>query len=98
MIRDPKFLPPSLRIKTNQLNALHGDEPTDPPRGWNRQSPSSNLKIRTSTHRTSPVVSAIMGILNHHAIDNGDVEFHHSEFLFESNYESAPCPYTTKIK
>ena len=26
--------------------------------------------------KTSPVISAIMGILNHHAIDNRDVEVH----------------------
>ena len=27
IIRGPKFLPPSLRRKMNQFNALHGDEP-----------------------------------------------------------------------
>ena len=32
IIRGPKFLPPSLRIKMNQFNALHGDEPKEPPR------------------------------------------------------------------
>ena len=32
IIRGPKFLPPSLRRNMNQLNALHGDEPKDPPR------------------------------------------------------------------
>ena len=32
IIRGPKFLPPSLRRKMNQFNALHGDEPTEPPR------------------------------------------------------------------
>ena len=30
IIRGPKFLPPSLTIKMNQFNALHGDEPKDP--------------------------------------------------------------------
>ena len=32
IIRGPNFLPPILRIKTNQFKALHGDETTDPPR------------------------------------------------------------------
>ena len=27
IIRGPRFLPPSLRRKMNQFNALHGDEP-----------------------------------------------------------------------
>ena len=39
-----------------------------------------------------------MGILNHHSIDNGDVEFHPLEFPFESNSESVPDPDTTPIK
>ena len=39
-----------------------------------------------------------MGILNHRAIDNGDVEFHSSYFPAESNYESVPDPDTTPIK
>ena len=32
IIRGPKFLMPSLRIKMNQVIALHGDEPKEPPR------------------------------------------------------------------
>ena len=32
IIRGPNFLPTSLRSKMNQLNALHGDELTEPPR------------------------------------------------------------------
>ena len=39
-----------------------------------------------------------MGRLNHHAIDNGYVEVHPSEFPFESNTESVPFPDTTVIK
>ena len=39
-----------------------------------------------------------MGRLNHHAIDNGDVKVHPSEFPVESNFESVPDPYTTPIK
>ena len=32
IIRGPKFLPSSLRINMNQLKALYGDEPIEPPR------------------------------------------------------------------
>ena len=39
-----------------------------------------------------------MGKLNHHAIDNGDIKTHTSEFTVESNYESVPDPDTTPIK
>ena len=52
----------------------------------------------TSPPKTSPVVSAIVGILNHHAIDNGDVEVHPSDFPFGSNSESVPYPDTNPIK
>ena len=39
-----------------------------------------------------------MGILNHHTIDNGDVQVHRSEFPVEFNSEYVPYPYTTPIK
>ena len=35
IICGPRFLLPILIIKMNQLNALCGDEPTNPPREWN---------------------------------------------------------------
>ena len=38
-----------------------------------------------------------MSILNHRAIDNGDVEVHPSDFPFGSNSESVPYPDTTPI-
>ena len=85
IIRDPKFLPPSLRINMNQFNSLHGDEPKEPPRDWNSQPPAAHFKSRTSPSITKPVILAIMEKLNHHAIDNGDVKFSTSEFLVESN-------------
>ena len=44
------------------------------------------------------MISAIMGKLNHHAIDNCDVKIPTSDFPFESNYESVPDPDTTPIK
>ena len=51
------------------------DEPTEPPIEWNIQPPEYPPK-------NIPVVSSITGIINHHAIDNGDVDVHPSEFLF----------------
>ena len=39
-----------------------------------------------------------MGILNHHAIYNGDIEVHPSEFPVESNSEYVPGTDTTPIK
>ena len=44
------------------------------------------------------MISSIMGILNHHIIDNGDVEVHPSEFPVGYRPESVPDPYTTPIK
>ena len=82
----------------NQSNALHSGEPTDPPREWNIQHPAAHFKSRTSPPKTIPVVSAIMGRLNHHTIDNGDVEVHPSYFPVESNSESVIDSYTTPIK
>ena len=74
IIRGPKFLPPSLRININQFNAIHGDEPKEPPREWNSQPTAAYFKSRTSPSRTNPVISAITGKINHHAIDNGNVK------------------------
>ena len=66
----------------NLLSILHCDEPTDPPIDWNIQPLAVQLKIRTSTPNNSPVFLSIMGILNHHAVDNGDVEVYPSEYPF----------------
>ena len=79
----------------NQFNALHGDKPKEPPRECNSQLPSSPFKYRSSPSRTYPVVSAIMGKLDHHAIDNGDIT---SDVPVESSYDSVPYPDTTPIK
>ena len=75
IIRGPKFLPPSLRININQFNVLHCEEPNEPPRYCNSQPPADNLKYSTSPPKTILVVSAVMGRLNHCAIDYGDVDF-----------------------
>ena len=74
IIHGPNFLPKILRRKVNQLNALCGDEPTDPTREWNIQHHTDLLKSGTSPSKTSTVISDIMVRLNHHTIDNGDVE------------------------
>ena len=92
IIRGPKLLPPSLRGKMNQFNALHGDEPKEPPREWNSQPPAAHFKSRSSPSRTNPLVSAIIGKLNHHAINNGDIT---SDVPVESSYDSVPYPDTT---
>ena len=60
----------------NELNYLHGEEPNFPPRELNIQPPEAHFKYRTSPPKNSPVVLAIMGVLNNHGIDNGDVEIH----------------------
>ena len=95
IIRVPKFLPPSLRRKIYQFNNLHGEEPNEPPRDCKRQPPAPQFKSRTSHPNTTPVVSYIMGRLNHHAIDNCDVEVHSLEFPVNFNYESVQDPGTT---
>ena len=82
----------------NQFNALHGDEPKEPQREWNSQTPAAQLKSRSYTSRTNPVISTITGKLNHHAIDNGDVKISTSDVPVESNYDSVTDPYTTTIK
>ena len=82
----------------NHFNALHGEEPSELPGVCNIQPPEAHFKSSTSPHKTSPVVSDIMGRLNHHVIDNGDVEVHPSEFPVEFNSESVPDSDTTPIK
>ena len=82
----------------NQLNSLHGEKPKEPPREWKNQPPSDHFKYRTSPSRTNPVISAITGKLNYHAIDSGDVKIPTSDFLFEYKFESVPDIETTTIK
>ena len=57
-----------------------------------------SLQSKSSPSRTDPVVSAIMGKLNHHAIDNGSVKVPTSGSQFESNSETVQDPDTTPIK
>ena len=85
IIHGPKFLQPSLKRNMNQFNTLHGEEPNEPTREWNSQPPPSHFKSSASSSNTSPLFSAIMGRLNNHDIDNGDVNFHTSEFPVEFN-------------
>ena len=62
----------------NQLNTLHVEEPTEPPRECNSQHPETEFKSMTSPSITIPLVSATMGRINHPSIDFGDVEVHPS--------------------
>ena len=82
----------------NQFNALHGDEPDEPPRECNRQPPAAHFKYSTFTSKTNPVVSDIMGRLNYNTIDNGGVKVTTSQFTVQFNSESVPDPDTTPIK
>ena len=82
----------------NHFNILHGEEPNEPPIEWNNQPPAAHFKSRTSPPNTSPVFSSIMGRLNHHAINNGDVEVHPSYFPVEFNSELVTDIETTPIK
>ena len=79
----------------NQLNALLGDKPKEPPREWNIQPLAAHFKSRSSPSRTNPVISAIVGKINNHAIDNGDIT---SDVPAESRYDSVPDPDTAPIK
>ena len=60
----------------NQLNTLHGNEPTDTPRYWNSQPLSVHSKYWTSPPNNSPVILSMMVRLNHHVIDNSYAEVH----------------------
>ena len=66
----------------NKFNALNYDEPTYPPREWNIKPSYSHFKSMTYSPKTSPVVSAIMGRIKYHVIDNGDV------FVFSSGHRN----------
>ena len=67
------LLPTIIRKNINQLKALQGEKSTEPPRYWNAQPPWVHFKYFTATTNTSPMVLDIMGRLNRHAVDNGDV-------------------------
>ena len=82
----------------NQFNDLHGDEIPELKREWNIQPPESQFKSCNCPLKTSTVVSATMWRLDHHDIDDGDVEVHPSYFPIKYNYESVPNPNTTPIK
>ena len=68
-----------------------------------QESVTASLHLLTSNPgplppKTSPLVSDIMGRLNHCDIDNGNIEVHSSEFPVESNSNSVPDPDATPIK
>ena len=57
----------------NKSNAVRGDKPVDPPRYWKIQPTAVHFKYDTPNTNTITVVSAILGILNNHAVENGNV-------------------------
>ena len=65
----------------NQVNALHGYELTEPPRERNRQPPEVCFKSYTPTTKTIQAVFSIISRLNHHYIDNGDVDVYFRVYL-----------------
>ena len=66
----------------NQFNYLNGEEPNESPIEWNSYPPAAHFKSRTSHPKTIPVVSAVTGILNNHAIDNLMLRFTINSFQF----------------
>ena len=98
ILRGPKFLPPSLIINMNKFNDLRGEEQNEPLREWNSQPTEVHFKSIKYPPKTIPVALAIMGILNHHTIDDGYVEVYPSYFLVESNFEYFTDLDTTMIK
>ena len=82
----------------NQINTLHCNEPTEPPRYLNSQPLSVHIKYGTSTPFKIPMFLANMARLNNHVVDNGDVYLYPSEYPFISTSESVPYPDTTPIK
>ena len=74
IIWGPKFLPQSIRKNMNQFNVLRGVEPTKPLIYWNPQPPEVHFKSHKYSPKHSTVVSNTLGIINHNAVYNGDVE------------------------
>ena len=77
------FFLTSFNIKTNKSNAIHGDEPNELPIECNIQPLEFHFKYRTPNPNTSPVILDLMGRLNNHAVDTGDVYFYTSEYPLE---------------
>ena len=82
----------------NKSNALHGDEPDEPPIDWNSQTTSVILRSCISTCKTSPILLGLIGRLNHRADNNCGVYVYTSDYQLEYIYDSVPDPYNTPIK
>ena len=98
IINGTKFLPPSPRNKINQSNELRVNETTEPLRYWKSQPPEVHFKYCIPPPNTSPLVSDITGRLNHHAVDNGDLDIYPTDYALKYGYDSVPEPYNTPIK
>ena len=62
----------------NQFIAIHGEESNEQLIEWNSQPPEDHFKYSTYPTNKSPVVSALIGRLNHRSIDNGEHRFSNS--------------------
>ena len=82
----------------NQFNSLHVDETNEPPIKWNSHSLEFHFKSHTSPPKISPVFLDIMGRLNHHIVDNSDVEVYPLYYPVEYSFDSLPDPDTNPIK
>ena len=82
----------------NQFKEIHDEKPIEPPGEWNNQHSAVHFKSHTYPSKTSPVVSTLMMRLNHHEIDNGDVEVYNSDHALESTSDSVTYPDNTPIQ
>ena len=74
----------------NQFNTLRDNKPIESLREFNIQPTEVHFKSCTSPTKTIPVVLDIMGIINHNAIGNDDVEVYPWNYRFEYNSDSIP--------
>ena len=73
----------------NQFNELHGDNTNKATKEWNIQ---VHLKNHIYAQKRITMGSYIKGRINHHAVDNGDVDVYPSNYPLE--YTSASVPDT----
>ena len=83
-MRGTNLLPNIIRINMNKFNGIHGEEKIN-----HQENVTENLHKFTSNTTTPPqkiipVVSDIMGRLNHHGVDNSDVKVYTSNYPLES--------------
>ena len=80
IIRSTKCIPTRFRRKANQYNVIHSDKPTDTTRECSSQPSPVHSEYLNSDPKNIHAVWAIMGRLNHHTVDNGDIEVYTSYY------------------